>query len=293
VSVPYIKLGYDDDPNSTPLYIKMAFEQANTYAPNTYLIYNQHEHPENTESWDLIKETILYLRDEGLRVDGIGWQAHVYTGWDTEENLNHLGDLIDWAHDNNLGFHVTEASSWIYVENPTEEKFNAQAHTYAAILEALLEKKDNGLVTWNTWHVSDKRTWRAEYYPSIYDDEFKPKPVYYSIRKTLRKYIDSSTCSPNCSNKNCGSDGCGGSCGKCGSDKSCVSGKCIGGKSVDVDLDGNGKLDGKDYGIILSDWADYYDKNKLNDRSDLNGNGKIDGPDYTLFLQGWSDYFDK
>jgi hypothetical protein len=99
-------------------------------------------------------------------------------------------------------------------------------------------------------------------------------------------------CVSACGNKECGDDGCGGSCGSCPAGKSCVSGKCESSEMIDVDLDSNGKLDGKDYGIILSDWADYYDNNKLNSRSDLSGNGKIDGPDYTLFLQGWADYFD-
>jgi len=35
------------------------------------------------------------------------------------------------------------------------------------------------------------------------------------------------TCTPNCSGKNCGNDGCSGSCGSCESDKICSSGICI------------------------------------------------------------------
>ena len=27
--------------------------------------------------WNRVKETILYLRSKGLRVDGIGWQGHL------------------------------------------------------------------------------------------------------------------------------------------------------------------------------------------------------------------------
>jgi hypothetical protein len=37
------------------------------------------------------------------------------------------------------------------------------------------------------------------------------------------------TCTPNCSGKACGDDGCGGSCGSCGSTQSCSGGVCIGG----------------------------------------------------------------
>jgi hypothetical protein len=35
------------------------------------------------------------------------------------------------------------------------------------------------------------------------------------------------TCKPNCLNKECGSDGCGGSCGLCGAGEACKSGACI------------------------------------------------------------------
>jgi hypothetical protein len=41
---------------------------------------------------------------------------------------------------------------------------------------------------------------------------------------------DIDACTPNCSGKECGTDGCGGSCGNCPSDKSCINpstGKCV------------------------------------------------------------------
>ena len=35
-------------------------------------------------------------------------------------------------------------------------------------------------------------------------------------------------CKPNCRGRTCGSDGCGGSCGKCGKNRVCVKNKCVG-----------------------------------------------------------------
>ncbi len=35
-------------------------------------------------------------------------------------------------------------------------------------------------------------------------------------------------CTPNCAGKACGDDGCGGSCGKCGSNQTCAAGACLG-----------------------------------------------------------------
>ena len=45
--------------------------------------------------WDKIKRLVLYLRKKGLRVDGIGWQAHVNVGWEKkDDNMNRLSQLM-------------------------------------------------------------------------------------------------------------------------------------------------------------------------------------------------------
>lgn len=40
-------------------------------------------------------------------------------------------------------------------------------------------------------------------------------------------YSSKNKCSPNCNNKTCGDDGCGGSCGICTSLRTCVNGTCV------------------------------------------------------------------
>jgi endo-1,4-beta-xylanase len=179
--VPWYKIGLDTNANNTPLYIRYAFEIANEYAPNLKLIYNHHESPNSVSSWNLIKSTIAYLRDLDLRVDGIGWQAHVNNGWSSTSNLN---QLIDWAHENDLEFHVTEASVWIDGDH-TEAAFQLQATTYSEIVEILLEKSVNGKVGWNTWHIDDGHGWQIEKAPSIFDEDYEAKPAYYAIQAAL------------------------------------------------------------------------------------------------------------
>ncbi|MDH3649210.1 MAG: endo-1,4-beta-xylanase [Saprospiraceae bacterium] len=181
---PWFKIGQDSDTNNTPLYIKKAFLLANEYAPDIKLIFNHHEHPEKLDSWILIKETVTYLRKQGLRVDGIGWQAHVDVGWESSNNLQELRDLIDWAHSNELEFHVTEASVWLR-EGKTGTSLEQQARTYRAIVEVLLEKRSSGRVGWNTWHIDDGHGWHTERFPSIFDENYVAKPAYYSIQELL------------------------------------------------------------------------------------------------------------
>jgi GH35 family endo-1,4-beta-xylanase len=189
---PWFIIGQDSDENETPLFISMAFEIAKAHAPDLKFIFNHHEGPENESSWNLIKSTIAYLRDKGLRVDGIGWQAHVAEGWDTSENLEKLSDLIDWAHSNNLEFHVTEASVWLYNGN-SQSELQAQAVTYSAIVNALLEKRSNGVVAWNTWHISDAHGWYNERFPSLFDDQYQAKPAYYAVQAVLEEHKDEET----------------------------------------------------------------------------------------------------
>ncbi|MBN1998201.1 endo-1,4-beta-xylanase [candidate division KSB1 bacterium] len=181
---PWYKIGRDDDAKRTPLYIRYAFEIATEHATNLKLILNHHEDPNALTSWDLIKTTIGYVRNLGLRVDGIGWQAHVNNGWATTSNLNRLRDLIDWAQKNDLEFHVTEASVWIEGSH-TASALEKQAETYSKIVEVLLEKRPGGKVGWNTWHIDDGHGWQYEKIPSIFDAEYTAKPAYYAIQTVL------------------------------------------------------------------------------------------------------------
>ena len=184
--VPWYSMGQDTDKNKTPLYIKMAFEIANKHAPDMKLIYNHHEDMNKEGSWRLIRQTIGYLRQAGLRVDGIGWQAHVNNGWATSENLAKLRDLIDWAHQNRLEFHVTEASVWLK-QGVTAQTLALQAETYSAIVRVLLEKRGSGKVGWNTWHIDDPHGWKRQWHGGLFDDTYTAKPAYYAIQKLLEQ----------------------------------------------------------------------------------------------------------
>jgi GH35 family endo-1,4-beta-xylanase len=167
-----------------PLYIKMAFEIATQHAPNTKLIINQHGGMED-RMWLTIKDLVFYLREQGLRVDGIGWQAHIDTGFEKDTyNMQRLHELIDWAHSNELSFHITEMNAWVKGEN---KDYEAQAETFGAILEALLEHRLNGEVTWNVWNITDGLAWieNRDKEGTLFDAKAEAKPAYYAIQEAL------------------------------------------------------------------------------------------------------------
>jgi GH35 family endo-1,4-beta-xylanase len=187
---PWLIIGQDDDENRTPLYVKQAFGIASEHAPDLKLIFNNHCHP-GTNGMEKVKETVLYLRERGYRVDGLGWQAHLEVGWATEDNLQELRNVIDWCQERNLEFHVTEFSAWIM--NKETQTLEEQAYTYKAVMDVLLEKLDNQTIGWNTWHISDAIGWKKERIPSLFDTNYHPKPAYYALQHSLESGGDHTT----------------------------------------------------------------------------------------------------
>lgn len=178
---PWTQIGFDESHSlRPPLYIKRAFELANQHAPDIKLLINQHSGMEPA-MWEKVRQTVLYLREQGLRVDGIGWQAHVDSGFEKNHaNMQMLNSLIDWAHENKLEFHVTENTVWTI-----DKDQKAQAATYAAIVRTLLEHRNKGVVTWNAWQLCDGDTQKKRE-GTLFDEQGVAKPSYYAVQRELK-----------------------------------------------------------------------------------------------------------
>ncbi len=184
---PWVKIGVDKrNALGVPNYIVKAFRIAKKNAPNKLFIYNQHGDMQ-PEMWERVKRTILYLRKKGLRVDGIGWQAHIDVGWERKSfNKEYFRKLIRWAHTHKLSFHVTENNVWLKGE---KKDYKAQAKTFGTILRILLEERHGGVVTWNVWNLSDGDQWveTRDFNGCIFTNNFRPKPAYYALQNALIK----------------------------------------------------------------------------------------------------------
>jgi GH35 family endo-1,4-beta-xylanase len=183
---PWTKIGFDEsDPLRPPLYIKQAFEITNRHAPRIKQLINQHGDMEQA-MWRKVAATVVYLRKAGLRVDGIGWQAHVDAGFEKEtDNIKNLHAMISWAHRNDLEFHVTENTVWL--KGDMAGNYEAQAATYQAILQTLVEHSDTGIVTWNAWQIRDTETQNPDREGCLFDAQGNAKPAYFAIQKQLAK----------------------------------------------------------------------------------------------------------
>ncbi len=187
---PWLKIGLNAD--GIPTYIVKAFEIATAKAdPNIKLVFNQHLAME-PEVWDRVKSTVMYLKKKGLRVDAIGWQAHLKeknnVGLDPEA-LKRLGELIDWTHKNGMEFHVTEID-YKMTEPYDDYAAQKQAIAYTNVLKVLLSKRDRSVVAYNGWGLQDGSTKYSDGHRYLFDEELRAKPVFYAIQKTLENPDD-------------------------------------------------------------------------------------------------------
>lgn len=189
---PWTIIGFEKDKLlRLPTYIRLAFELANQYAPDVKKVYNQNGGMEDA-AWEKIKSTVLYLRSAGLKVDALGWQAHVPSGFEKiPGNLDKLSSLIDWCNQHGLEFHLTELDVKLgknFDYSKIKEKEEEIAQTYGAIVETVLKKVGKGAVAINCWSMKDRSSQEGFCFAGLFDSDLKPTPAYYRIKGLLLKY---------------------------------------------------------------------------------------------------------
>lgn len=196
-SIGYEKVDKDKYPHlggKVPLYIIRAFEIATKEASNKKLVINQHGGM-HVEMWNKVKDLVRYLRDSGLRVDGVGWQAHISYGrdvdWESPEvSRQALKDLIAWAHTNSLEFHVTECNIHVPLNKPGSEQEHID--TYMSVFNTVLEMRQSGVVTFNLWNIKDVPHYKNKSKTVIapWDEQLNPKAIYFEMKKALEDAVD-------------------------------------------------------------------------------------------------------
>lgn len=184
---PWLKIGLDESTGvSVPLYVIRAFELSNKYAPSIKKLYNQHDEMEPL-AWDKIKATIKFLRARGLKVDAVGWQAHVPLGWEKlPQNIKDFENLIDWCYGNDLEFHITELN---VVRDPRLSKETAHEHAelFYALTAVMAKKAGRGAVGLNFWDFGSSNV-RPPAPPrgGLFDNKLsRQSPQYLAVKRAL------------------------------------------------------------------------------------------------------------
>lgn len=188
-------------------YIKLAFQFANEADPNAELLYNDYSMAHEGRRKGVIN-LVNNLQKEGIRIDGIGMQAHCQMDFPLIEEFEK--SIIAFAK-TGLDVHITEmditilpsmgkivgADVSLNIEyekkiNPYSEGLSNSArialhNKYFDFFELFL-KHSKKIKRVTIWGVSDKQSWRNYWpvkartdYPLLFDRKYKAKPIVKAI----------------------------------------------------------------------------------------------------------------
>jgi len=193
-------------------YVQKAFEYAREADPDAELYYNDFDYYKKPKRQGII-ELIKNLQSKGVRIDGIGIQAHWFLEHpeiaEIEKFVVELGKLEVKIMITEMDVGVTpfypcdtparDLSSFDpetqkklnpYTEGVPDSVLKEQADRYAELFSLFLKHRDKfSRITF--WAVHDKQSWRSYLpirgrteYPMLFDRDCKPKPAFYAVVET-------------------------------------------------------------------------------------------------------------
>jgi endo-1,4-beta-xylanase len=172
----YQKLGSD--------YIKLAFEFAREADPDAKLYYNDYSAEGMNVKSDGVYNLLRELKNQGIPIDGIGWQMHEINGFriETQHSAN-AKRLIA------LGLELSITELDVRVKLPVSvEDLRKQADAYRDIADFCLDEPQCKAIL--IWGFTDKYSWIPKEFTKmgdalIFDKFYKPKPSYTALLEAL------------------------------------------------------------------------------------------------------------
>lgn len=161
-----------------PSYIDIAFRQARQSAPDAILLYNEYDvayaGPKSSAMVDLMQT----LKDAGTPIDGVGFQLHLFADFDRFEEV---AETFQKIANLDLDIYVTELD----VSMRSEHSLDQQAHVFEQILSACLNQPR--CKAFQSWGFTDMYSWRSDYQPLMFDEQYRIKPAYTALQERLRE----------------------------------------------------------------------------------------------------------
>ena len=168
-------------------YIDMAFKAAREADPSAKLIYNDtenHRSDSGALTTSLTQETVKRLKSEGL-IDMVGLEMHVDAGFHTTRQ-----DMINVMRSYGVPVAITEFDIDLNtLKGTTAQRFALQAQLATDAVSACRESKVCKEITF--WGIGDNSSWlevamgEKNADPTMFDNNLKPKPYYFAVRKAL------------------------------------------------------------------------------------------------------------
>lgn len=171
-------------------FIKQAFIVANKYAPeNIALYYNDYNEQFKTDALEALAKSLVDDQGNSL-IDGIGFQAHLYT----EDDLTAYFKTVDQLSALGLKIELTELDvslgRWQHELKATDENLRVQGQYYYNLINGIFARADAGTLNIDAltfWGFSDGQSWRKSASPLLYNSAFRPKPAFYGAAQ-IKEY---------------------------------------------------------------------------------------------------------
>ena len=169
-------------------YLWQAFYFADKYAPESIdLFYNDYNEQYKTETLYDFAQTLVD-GDGNYLIDGIGFQAHLYT----KDNLDAYFATVDKIASLGLKVNLTELDVCLgryqAIDYATDKNKKIQGQFYYNLISGLMERVSAGTLKSDSltfWGFADELSWRQEYNPLLLDRKWQPKYAYFGA--LLRK----------------------------------------------------------------------------------------------------------
>ena len=194
-------------------YVAKAFEFAHRADPQAELYYNDFNLAKAAKRAAALR-LVKQLRDQGLRVDGIGEQGHWLVSWPSLDDIDGMLGEIGAA---GLKTHITEldmdvlprdermygadldarakfrAGTNVYADGLPPDKQQELAQRYADVFRLFVKHSDSvARVTF--WGLSDRTSWLNNFpvpgrvnHPLLWDRDGQPKPAFHSVVRALQE----------------------------------------------------------------------------------------------------------
>jgi endo-1,4-beta-xylanase len=183
-----------------PNYIYKLFRWAEEADPDALLFYNDFSMETSRQKLDKILELCDDARSQGAKIDGIGFQTHVY--YPNIMTYEKYYEVFKRVADKGYMVHISELDIPInnyplgQFRSPSPALFNQQYHHYKLVVQAYRAAVPKHLQYGITvWGATDKYNWLSNYseylnnkvdWPCLYDTELRRKPAFYGFRDGLK-----------------------------------------------------------------------------------------------------------
>lgn len=171
-------------------YLWYAFYYANKYAPESIdLYYNDYNEQFKGDTLAKFVKTLVDA-DGNYLIDGVGFQAHLYTA----DNVLTYLKAIDKVAATGVKIQITELDvglgSYQKAGEATEENFKKQGTYYYNLIKGIMDRIDAGTLKMDSltfWGISDTLSWRKEHNPLLFNGKYEPKYAFYGAMQIRDK----------------------------------------------------------------------------------------------------------